>query len=112
MKYTQAVLQKNGLLKKISYDLFEIAEEFIWYIDYNKKDTYIIVPKGSKTNFGSIPRLMQIFFSPTKFLAYVLHDELYKIGTKIIYQDIHETRTMRYTRKDADDILREAIKVE
>lgn len=113
MKYTQAVeLKKNGLLKKVSYNEFEVADEFIWYISYDKKDTYIIVPSGFKTNFGSIPRIIQAFFSPTKFLAYVLHDFLYSNDCKIIFQDEFETHIYPYTRKQADQIMGEAIKVE
>ena len=114
MKYTQAVeLHSNGLLRKISYNEFEVARKFVWYLDYNKKNTYIIVPEWFITNLGTIPRLMLFFFSPTKFLAYILHDYLYsKEGVIIYHRPKEDDYHVPYTRKDADKIMREAIKVE
>lgn len=113
MKYTQAVrMHKNWLLKKISPTQWEVMEEFIWYLDFDSKSTYVIVPKGFITNFGSIPRIMQSIFSPTKYLSYVLHDRLYDKEWQIMYEDENEIQILNYTRKESDNIMREAIKVE
>ena len=57
MKFTQAVnklrLGKNGLLQKRLYsNLWEVQEEFIWYLDYDNKDAWhVIIPKWFCTNF-------------------------------------------------------------
>ena len=38
--------KQNGLLKKIpNSDLFEVVEQFVWYIDYTNKKELIIIPK-------------------------------------------------------------------
>ena len=113
MKYTQAVkLHKNWLLKKISHDTWEVQEEFVWLIHYENSGYFVRVPKGFQTNFGSIPRLLRVFFNPTKYLAYVLHDFLYGKDGAIIHDNYIEEVRVDYTRKDADNIMREAIKVE
>jgi len=100
MKFTIAKTH-NWLLKKIpnSSD-FKVVEEFYWYIDYNIKEIKIIVPEGFKTNFGSIPRFLWIFFDKTKYISYILHDYLYSKNWDNV------------TRKWADLILLEALNVE
>jgi len=47
MKFTKAVtLKKNGLLKKLpNSDLFEVREEFIYYLDYSTKKEYVVIPR-------------------------------------------------------------------
>lgn len=113
MKYTDAVqLGQNGLLQKLQGEIFEVREEFFWYLDYQKKNPFVIVPEGFQTNFGSIPRIMRVFFTPTKYLGYILHDYLYSWSWKIIYQDDDEYSEVQYTRKEADLILRNCLKVE
>ena len=107
MKYTQAVkLHKNWLLKKISHDTWEVQEEFVWLIHYENSGYFVRVPKGFQTNFGSIPRLLRVFFNPTKYLAYVLHDFLYGKDGAIIHDNYIEEVRVDYTRKDADNIMR------
>ena len=99
MKFTIA-MKKNWLLKKLPRtDLFEVREEFSWWVDYDNKLNNIMVPKWFKTNFWSIPRTLRVFFSPTKYISYILHDWLY-------YNSIF------FTRKEADKILLEALNVE
>jgi len=58
----------------------------------------ICVPSGLKTDLGSIPRALQGIFPKDglAMFAYILHDHLYKVG--------------KYTRKQSDDILEEAMK--
>lgn len=115
MKYTQAVkLFKNGTLSKEigSDDVFEVQETFVWYIDYNKKSTYFTVNKGFKTNFGSIPKIMQIFFTPTKYLSYILHDATYTKGMYLSEEIWDKIYRYSLTRKECDKILLEGLKVE
>ena len=131
MKFTQAILKKNWLVQKIPCTaLWEVKEEFVRYINYESKLSYVIVPKGFKTNFGSIPKIVQNIFCPTKYLWYVLHDMLYSLESKIIISSIDtfdkEIKKLRVSfnkkdknqmivfpsRKIADKILKESIKVE
>ena len=110
MKFTQA--SKTWLLRKVSYNKWEIAQEFVWYLDYEDKRVYVIIPQWFITDFWNIPRILQSFLNPTKFLAYVLHDWLYSEGIYIMFQDDFETHSIVPTRLQADKILRDALAVE
>lgn len=113
MRYTEAIqIGQNGLLRKLQGEIFEVREEFFWYLNYTKKNPIVIIPKGFQTNFGSIPRIMRVFFTPTKYLWYILHDNLYSWLGIIIYQDDFEFSEVQYNRKEADLILRNCLKVE
>lgn len=60
----------------------------------NKKlDLDITVPKGFKTNYGSVPMFLQSIISASgkATYGYVIHDYLYSIG--------------KYTKKESDAIL-------
>ncbi len=113
MRYTDAIkLDRNGLLRKLEWDIFEVCEEFFWYLDYSRKNPLVIVPKGFKTNFGSIPKILRPIFNPVKYISFILHDNLYSEKGIIIYQDDYEYNEVNYTRKEADLILRAGLKVE
>ena len=76
LKFTEAI--EIGTVKKIpNTDDWIVKEPFIFYIDYETKNEKIIVPEWFKTNFGSIPRFLWFFMSPTQFVSYVIHDYLY-----------------------------------
>lgn len=112
MKFTQAIRSKDGLLRKIWAEEFRVEEEFVWYIDFETKNSRIIIPAWFVTNFWSIPRILRVFFNPIKFLWYILHDWLYTKNIYIQYDENGTTISVIPTRKQADEILREAIKVE
>ena len=111
LRFTEAINRKNWLLEKISFKDFRIKTPFEWLIDYNNSSTYVEIKEWFVTNFWSIPSLLRAFFNPTKYIGYILHDYLYWINWKI-YSDDGWVNTVYYTRRDADIILREAIKVE
>lgn len=68
----------NGTLRKIpGTDRWVVQEPFVWYVDYVNKSKAIIVPAGFGTDFGSIPRILHPILSPTRYIAYILHDYLY-----------------------------------
>ena len=98
-KFTTA-LANNGTLRKInSTNRWVVQEPFVWYIDYFDHSKWeVVIPAGYGTDFGTIPRLLQIFFNPTAHLAYVLHDYLYE----------HQT----FTREECDLILVDALLAE
>lgn len=111
MKFSQAVtLKQNWLLKKLpNSDLFEVREEFIWYLDYSTKKEYVVIPRWFRTNFWSIPRLLRFFFNPVQYISYLLHDYGY---SKNAFICIWEYEAREFTRKEADMILLEALNVE
>jgi len=113
MKYTDAIeLWNNWLLRKIpNSNYWVVMEEFYWYIDYENKIEKVVVPKWFKTNFGSIPKPLRIFFNPTDYIWYILHDYLYSPKWEISYYET-TVYTKSYTRKDADLILLETLQLE
>ncbi|MDE5926589.1 MAG: DUF1353 domain-containing protein [Helicobacter sp.] len=74
----------------------------ILQLDEFKGELFIEVPKGFKTDFGSVPQLFQSLLSPvgkpTK--AYVLHDYLCELA-----QEGH------LKRKVADDVFLSALRI-
>lgn len=106
--------QPELIMKKVKWttDKFEIMEDFIWYLDFQYKEVFVIIPKWFVTNFWSIPRGMRPFLTPTKYLAYILHDRLYSVHWRIIYHDEYESHVLEYTRREADLVLKNALIVE
>ena len=80
IKFTDAIiLAQNGGVQKISGTVFwTVNMRFLWYLNYDTRDTYVEVKEGTRTDFGSIPRWLWWIFNPTAWIAYILHDELYK----------------------------------
>ena len=112
MKYTDAIkLGQNWLLRKIpNSNYWVVMSEFYWYIDHDTKVQKVIVPVWFKTNFGSIPKPLWIFFNPTDYIWYIMHDYLYNKMWEIIIE--WENCVINYTRKDADLILLETLNLE
>ena len=100
MNFTLAMIH-NWLLQKIpNTNLWLVWESFIWFMDYKDKKDKIVIPKWFDTDFWSIPRLLRMFFNPTRYISYILHDRGYsKLNTK-------------YTRKEIDLMLLEALHIE
>jgi len=121
MNFKQASLIKNWTLKEVKHWLWEIQQEFIWYIDFKTKNEYVIIPKWFATNLGSIPHILRSFIDYTR-LSYILHDFLYSRNGKIIVYDINKIKWwyallsiwwprdyLIPTRRQADKILRDAL---
>jgi hypothetical protein len=111
LKFTSAIsLKQNWLLQKIpNSDLWRVKKEFIWFLNYQDKKEYVIVARWFTSNFWSIPKPLRIFFNPTKYVSFLLHDALY---TKNSFISIWEFKAREPTRKEADYILLEALNVE
>jgi hypothetical protein len=103
--------KQDGTLRKTPWsDRFVVQEPFVWEIDYEQKNKgKVVVPAWFWTNFGSIPAFFRLFFSPTKYISYVLHDYLYTQWSIIEYND--GTKRIA-TRKECDEILAESLCVE
>ena len=110
MKFTDAIqLAQNGSVQKISgTDFWEVDMTFIWWIDYSTKSKYVEVKKGFRTDFGSVPRFLWWLFNPTEWLAYILHDDLYK-NHRIFAKN---GEIIMINREQADQILYRALLVE
>lgn len=111
LRYAEAINVKNWLLEKVSFNEFKVRSTFKWLLDYSSSSVYVEIKEWFITNFGSIPRLLRVFFNPTKYIAYILHDNLYWEWL-VIYSTPEKEEVWSVTRKEADEILREAIKVE
>ena len=85
---------------KVGNRLWEIDRSFRYYVGKEDSDFYIDIPKGFMTDFASVPRIFWIIFPPDgKYTqAAVVHDFLY------LKQHLD-------SRKEADDIFLEAMKV-
>lgn len=79
MKFKEAVeLSQNWTLMKDFWTKFFIVDkEFSWYVDYEEKKRKITIPKWRKTDLGSIPKPLWIFFDRTKWVWFILHDEIF-----------------------------------
>ena len=112
-KFTKAIeLHKNWSLIKISWTKkWKIKSPFIWFINYEKQDWYIEIEKWFETDMGSIPRFLWLFFNPTKYISFILHDKCYK-SPFIKKNDWISYMSKMITRKECDLILLEALKAE
>lgn len=81
------------VVKPIDSRRWELYKEFRYGHDYST----ITIPKGFQTDYASVPRLFWVLVPPwgNYGRAAVVHDYLYK------NQD--------YTRKECDDIFRDAM---
>ena len=62
----------------------EVSEEFSYRVGSPTSNCIIVVPKGTITDFASIPRFIRVFL-PMRWKynkASVLHDYLYRHGDK------------------------------
>ena len=101
MKFTIA-MKNNWLLKKLPNSKYWVVfENFVWYMNYQTKETPFIVPVWFKTDFGSIPMVLHNIFNPTRYISYILHDKL-----------MYDVKDWQLTRKQADLILIEALRIE
>jgi len=110
MKYTHAVelLKEGTLIKKSWTNLWIVAQSFTWYINYEKKEWEVIVPKWFEFDFWSIPRVLRWLFNPTKYLAYLLHDYMYNQLQQ--YKD--DIKLYRHNRYIADWVMAQALSIE
>ncbi len=102
---------KDWTIKKIGWtNLFEVVNPFCWLIDYEDKDGWMIIAeKGFRTNYGSIPAIFRIFFDPTRYNSFVIHDKMY--WNKMKYHKGNKEFVI-LTRKEADIILLEGLEYE
>lgn len=103
LKYT--VASRSGSIKKLQGKLWKVENEFIWWIDYQKRENCVVVEKWFVTDLWSIPRLLYALFPPHEYLAYILHDYLYTMRS----MENMAGRQIAISRKQADVILYDAL---
>lgn len=84
-------------------NLFKLWEDLIYEHGYKGSGLYIVAPKGFKTDFASIPWVLQIFVKPHDprwVKSSILHDYLW-----------NQARTI-YEYQTANDVFYEAMLVE
>lgn len=86
---------------------FELIEEFVYFITWGLPDK-VVVPAGFITDFATVPAMFRFLVPATgrHGKACVVHD--YLCRTPIITTD---KTTYRISRKEADEIFYEAMKV-
>lgn len=79
--------------------MFEVAVEFEYHVGVADSENVITVKKGFKTDLASVPRFFWFILPPHGYYgkAAVIHDCLY--------------RNCYRTRKECDDIFKEAMQV-
>ena len=89
---------KPIVLKKVGDMLWEVYEDFEYYVGDPINNELITVPKGFKTDLASVPRLFWQIYPPDGKWTYaaLVHDYLYFTQTR--------------TRAEADRIFLEALK--
>lgn len=95
--------------RKLPNERWELLIDLVYQTDLPAfRGKQIVAPKGFVTDFASIPQVAQSFISKTGpwDRPAVIHDWLYKQAGFI------EGFDFEYTREDADEILREGMKVE
>ena len=63
---------------------WEVAEEFCYKVEAHDSKWVVVVPKGTLTDFASIPRFIRVFM-PNRWkysTGSVIHDYLYRYGDK------------------------------
>jgi hypothetical protein len=86
------------VVEVIDGEIFSVSQDFSFYREKDKDEIYI-VPAGFKSNFASVPRILQLLFSKRDVYsaASVLHDYLYT--------------SKEISREKADLILKEGMLV-
>lgn len=93
---------KSVLIPTWNSTLFEIWEDLVYERYYEWSWIYIVVPKWFKTDFASIPIILQILvkpYDPRWILWSIIHDYLFS-----------KARTLKEFQ-DANDVFYEAIQV-
>jgi hypothetical protein len=86
------------VVEVIDGEIFSVSQDFYFYREKDKDEIYT-VPAGFKSNFASVPRVLQLLFSKRDVYsaASVLHDYLYT--------------SKEISREKADLILKEGMLV-
>src|SRR6266404_482109 len=75
---------KPLILEKIGDMLWEVYEEFDYYVGNPMNNDLIVIPKGFHTDLASVPRLFWTFFPPDGKYTYgaLPHDYIYWTQTR------------------------------
>ena len=96
---------KPLVVKKLESGQWEVYEELEYHVGNKDSDEIIRVPKGTLTDFASVPRGLWNIFPPDGEYtsAAVVHDFIYGLRGKL--------PSKTYTREEADKIFAEAMQV-
>lgn len=91
---------------------WKVIEPFTYKIGNVDSNKFVTVPVDYVTDFASIPRILWSILPPWGRYgkAAVIHDYLYSVHcyTEVVGTDV---KTVDISRKDADNIFREAMQV-
>jgi len=83
--------------------LFELGEDLVYERGYKGSELYIVAPEGFKTDFASLPLILQLFWKP--------HDPRW-IKSAIIHDELWSRAKTLYEFQEANDVFYEAMQVE
>lgn len=123
IKYSYLVKNRWDCIKYLDKKLYQTKEKIIFWLDYNNKNEYIIIPKDYIFNFNSVPCIWECVVWTDEFMIALVHDFLCWTAWKINVIDIDnlsssfkfimngtwfnlETWSYNYSRKMADRIWR------
>lgn len=132
MKFTQALENYTWVFSQIGKNKWVTLQEIIWYVDYENKNEFRIIPKGFEFNWGNVPCFLHCIADDDDYpFAFAGHDYDYSWDSEYIILDldnlsetfekymhlwtisVSDTKIVFIpNRKFADIILRETIQVE
>lgn len=97
--HLQYGFQSNPKFSQLTEKDYILVEDVSYYCKLT--DTLYTIPRGFNTDFASVPEFMQWLLKPDGQYKYesCLHDYIYL------------TRSVKVTRKQADDIFKEAMSI-
>ena len=96
---------KPLVVKKVNDNEWEVYEELEYHVGSKDSEEVIIVPKGTLTDFASIPKILWNILPPHTEVApiSVIHDYIYSLRGKL--------PDKTYTREEGDKIFLEGMQV-
>jgi hypothetical protein len=100
-------------LEYLDGHLWKVTSPFEYCIGSADSTIKVVIPTGFFTDFASVPRVLWSLFPPTGVYgkAAVVHDWLYQTPSLTDYDFKDPAESWDITRKECDDILKEAMEV-
>lgn len=80
IKYSQIVRARGSYIKYIDRRVYQVTQDFRYWIDYEHKNEYVYIPKGYIFDFNSSPCFANCIVDRDEFMIAVVHDRLYGRG--------------------------------
>lgn len=132
MKFTHAIENYKDVFQQVWKNKWVTLQDILWYIDYENKNEFRIIPEGFEFNWGNSPCFTHCIVDDDDYpFAFCGHDFDYSWNSEYIILDLNNLSEtfeeyMRYwtisvsndkvifipDRKFADLVLKDTIQVE